>query len=125
MTKQQNIDNLLNYLNANIVPNSTRNITATQLNIILTELINILISATTSYFLSCNTNVTINGGNTVVEWTPELIALYGNYPNIEIWFPNDSSNGFYKANIPVDSTGNPPTSFIVQNGGQSGQIKIT
>lgn len=61
------------------------------------------------------------GGDTVIDLTANnRIVRFGNYPIIELW-AFDGVN-YYKASIPVVTTGNPPTTITVQNSGGAGKI---
>lgn len=63
-------------------------------------------------------------GDTVVEWTGDLIARFGQFPTIEIWAKEAVTGNYYKANIGIDAVGDPPISFIIRNNGGDGKIKI-
>jgi hypothetical protein len=55
--------------------------------------------------------------DTIISWTSDRVAKFGNYPTIEIWAWDDTKGAYYKADIPIDAVGDPPTSFIIRNSG--------
>gem|GEM_PF-2614730 len=78
--------------------------------------------STSTPSLEINFNAT---GDTLIYWTSTLATTYGDFPTIEVWAWNNDNNHYYKANIPIDSVGNPPTQFTVRNGGGLGKIIIS
>ena len=64
-------------------------------------------------------------GDTIIYWTSTLATAYGNFPTIEVWAWDNDNNHYYKANIPIDSIGDPPTQFIVRNEGGLGKIIVS
>jgi hypothetical protein len=63
-------------------------------------------------------------GDTVINMIPARIKAFGRWPNIDLW--NDNGDGtFTKGNMPIDAIGNPPTSFVVRNGGGVGKIILS
>ena len=74
-------------------------------------------------YVNCNTDTTVNGGDTVIEWTTILSGKFGVIPHIGVWFDNGNS-GYDEAKIPITLNGTPPNEIVVRNGGQSGIIKI-
>ena len=64
-------------------------------------------------------------GDTTINWTSALIIQFGQFPTIELWEWDSDRNIFCKADIPIEAVGNPPTAFIVRNGGGVGFINIT
>ena len=64
-------------------------------------------------------------GDTIIYWTSTMINNYGEFPTIEVWAWDNEHNNYYKGDIPIDSIGNPPTQFIIRNGGGLGKIVIS
>lgn len=69
-----------------------------------------------------NENASVNGGDTVINWTEEYISRFGLFPTIESWIKN--GDGFEQANISILAQGDPPTAYIIRNGGAAGIVKI-
>ena len=66
-----------------------------------------------------------SSGDTIIYWTSTMINNYGELPTIEVWAWDNEKNNYYKGDIPIDVQGNPPTQFIVRNGGGIGKIVIS
>lgn len=64
-------------------------------------------------------------GDTLIYWTSTLAATYGDFPTIEVWAWDNDNNHYYKADIPIDSIGDPPTQFTIRNSGGLGKIIIS
>ena len=79
-------------------------------------------TTTTTPSLEVNFNAT---GDTIIYWTASMVANYGDFPTIEVWAWDNQNNNYYKADIPIDSVGDPPTQFTVRNGGGLGKIIIS
>jgi hypothetical protein len=73
---------------------------------------------------SLEADFNVNGDTTII-WTNALAANYGNFPTLEVWSWDSDYNRFYKANLPIDSVGNPPTQFTIRNNGGIGKIIIS
>jgi hypothetical protein len=84
--------------------------------------LNVTIVKPDSMDVTMNEDFLVDDGDTVINWTPEYIARFGEFPDIEAWVEKDG--GFDKANILIEALGNPPTSYIIHNGGAPGTIKI-
>lgn len=63
-------------------------------------------------------------GDTVINWTPEMVARFGAYPTIEVWPLDPDTGNYYRGAIPIDAQGDPPVSFTIRNNGGLGKIKI-
>jgi len=65
-------------------------------------------------------------GDTEIIWTTDLQTRFGNYPTIEIWAFDESSNVYYRANFSIEyDTTVSPKKFVIKNAGGTGFIKIT
>ncbi len=63
-------------------------------------------------------------GDTTISLTPDRLLNFGRWPKIELWC-DDGNGGYYKGNMPIVAIGQPPTSYIVQNGGGIGKIILS
>jgi hypothetical protein len=62
--------------------------------------------------------------DTVVTLTTDRLLKFGRWPNIELWC-DDGIGGYYQGNMPIVAIGQPPTSYVVQNGGGIGKIILS